>query len=155
MALLAYSAAFAAAAWTAFILFVAVLSGTGAQVAEPAATVLPAPQAPLAVQTSATVQPAVAAADVDEYQGLPPGIGRDEVLGLCGACHSMKLVTQQGLSRPTWSEVLEFMVEEQEMAELEPDDEKLVLDYLEKFYGPDRLALKLKREAGAAPSGGD
>ncbi len=149
MALLAYAAAFAAAAWTAFILFVAVLSGTGVQMAQPGATALPAPQA------SATVQVATPAADVDEYQGLPPGIGRDEVLGLCGACHSMKLVTQQGLSRSTWSEVLEFMVEEQEMAELEPDDEKLVLDYLEKFYGPDRLALQLKREAGAAPSGGN
>ena len=149
MALLAYSAAFAAAAWTAFILFVAVLSGTGVQVAEPGAAAAPAPQASVAMQAAAP------AAGVDEYQGLPPGIGRDEVLGLCGVCHSMKLVTQQGLSRSTWSEVLEFMVEEQEMAELEPDDEKLVLDYLEKFYGPDRLALRPKREAGAAPSGGN
>ena len=81
----------------------------------------------------------------DDYQGLPPGEGRDEVLGLCGACHSMKLVTQQGLSRSTWAEVLVFMVEEQEMAELDPEDEKLVLDYLAKFYGPDRLARRMAR----------
>ena len=81
----------------------------------------------------------------DDYQGLPPGEGRDEVFGLCGPCHSMKLVTQQGLSRSTWEEVLVFMVEEQEMAELDPEDEKLVLDYLTKFYGPDRLARRMAR----------
>ncbi|MDE0385920.1 MAG: hypothetical protein OXI22_18705 [Defluviicoccus sp.] len=57
----------------------------------------------------------------------------------------MKLVTQQGLSRSTWGEVLEFMVEEQEMAELEPEDEVLVLDYLAKFYGPDRRARRMRR----------
>lgn len=81
----------------------------------------------------------------DDYQGLPPGEGRDEVFGLCGACHSMMLVTQQGLSRSTWEEVLVLMVEEQEMAELDPEDEKLVLDYLAKFYGPDRLARRMAR----------
>ena len=81
----------------------------------------------------------------DEYQGLPPGSGRDEVLGICGACHSMKLVTQQGLSRSTWAELLVLMVEEHEMAELEAEDEVLILDYLAKFYGPDRLARKMKR----------
>ena len=153
MGLLAYAAAFAAAAWTAFVLFVAALSGTGARMAETPAAPPPAPRAEAPVQAAAAVEPA--AAEEDDYQGLPPGTGRDEVLGLCGACHSMKLVTQQGLSRSTWSEVLVFMVEEQEMTELEPDDEKLVLDYLEKFYGPDRLALKMKRGAGAAPPAGD
>ena len=86
-----------------------------------------------------------AAGEDDDYEGLPPGEGRDEVLGLCGACHSMKLVTQQGLSRSTWEEVLVLMVEEQEMAELEPEDERLVLGYLAKFYGPDRLARRMAK----------
>lgn len=81
----------------------------------------------------------------DDYQGLPPGTGRDEVLGYCGSCHSMKLVTQQGLTRATWIEVLDWMVEEQEMPELDAEDQKLVLDYLEMFYGPDRRALKATR----------
>ncbi|MDE0059044.1 MAG: hypothetical protein OXP07_13055 [Defluviicoccus sp.] len=83
--------------------------------------------------------------DDDDYEGLPPGEGRDEVFGLCGACHSMKLVTQQGLSRSTWEEVLVLMVEEHEMAELEPEDEIPVLNYLTKFYGPDRLARRMAR----------
>ena len=99
-----------------------------------------------AAQPSRALEAAVAAtSSEEEYEGLPPGSGRDEVLGLCGACHSIKLVTQQGLSRSTWVEVLVFMVEEQEMAELEPEDEVLILDYLEKFYGPERLARKMKR----------
>ena len=96
-----------------------------------------------AVYLSGTGPGAVSAED--DYQGLPPGEGREEVFGLCVACHSMKLVTQQGLSRSTWKEVLVFMVEEQEMAELDPEDEKLVLDYLTKFYGPDRLARRMAR----------
>ena len=57
----------------------------------------------------------------------------------------MRLVTQQGLSRSVWDEVLDYMVEEQEMAELEPEDRKLILDYLARFYGPDRRARKMAR----------
>ena len=85
------------------------------------------------------------AGEEDDYEGLPPGEGRDEVFGLCGACHSMKLVAQQGLSRSTWEEVLVLMVEEHEMAELEPEDERLVLNYLARFYGPDRLARRMAK----------
>jgi len=57
----------------------------------------------------------------------------------------MKLVTQQGLNRADWGEVLVYMVEEHEMAEIEPEDEKLVLDYLARFYGRDRRARKMGR----------
>lgn len=81
--------------------------------------------------------------DEDDYEGMPPGDGRDEVFAYCSACHSMKLVTQQGLTRADWAEVLVYMVEEHEMAELDEEDEKLVLDYLGKFYGRDRLARKM------------
>lgn len=83
--------------------------------------------------------------DEDEYEGLPPGEGRDEVFGYCSACHSIRLVTQQGLSRTVWDEVLVYMVEEHEMPELEPEDRKPILDYLAHFYGPDRRARKMAR----------
>ena len=101
---------------------------------------------PAAAEPNTTIaaQPA-ANEDEDEYQGLPPGDGRDEVFGLCGACHSLKLVTQQGLSRQRWDEVLVYMVEEQEMPELDRETNDLVLDYLTKFYGPDRRALEMAR----------
>ena len=31
-----------------------------------------------------------AEANQDEWQGLPPGKGREETFNLCGACHSLK-----------------------------------------------------------------
>ena len=76
------------------------------------------------------------------FRGMPAGEGRLEVFGFCGSCHSIDLVLQQGLSRDTWDEVLIEMVEEQEMVALQPEIREKVLDYLEKYYGPDRRARK-------------
>ena len=84
-----------------------------------------------------------AAAD-DEYFGLPEDTGREEVLAYCGACHSMKLVVQQGLTRQVWAEVLVWMYEEQEMDPLEPEEEKLVLDYLAQHLGPEGQKDRLR-----------
>lgn len=82
------------------------------------------------------VAPAVAG-DGD-FGGLPPGPGREEVFALCDACHSLKLVTQQGLDRDGWDETLDYMTGEQGMADLEPGERKLILDYLARNFGPDR-----------------
>lgn len=76
------------------------------------------------------------------FRGMPRGEGRLEVFGFCGSCHSIDLVLQQGLPRATWDEVLVEMVNEQEMAPLPAEIRQKVLDYLEKHYGPDRLARK-------------
>lgn len=80
----------------------------------------------------------------DETFGLPEAPGREEVLAYCGACHSMKLVVQQGLTRQSWQDTLTWMYEEQEMPRLEPDEEKLVLDYLAKYVGPDSQKERLR-----------
>lgn len=89
--------------------------------------------------------PAVVAGehDSDDWQGLPAGEGREEVFARCGTCHSLMLVTQQGLSRERWDEALDWMVEEQEMAAPEPAERKLLLDYLARYYGHDRRARRL------------
>ena len=73
----------------------------------------------------------------DDFGGLPPGPGQEEVFILCDACHSIKLVTQQGLDRDAWDETLDYMTAEQGMPELEPDERRLILDYLAKNIGPD------------------
>ena len=86
-----------------------------------------------------------AGAAEDEYAGLPDAPGREEVATYCVACHSLKIVVQQGLTRSDWSELLTWMYEEQEMPELEPDEKKLVLDYLAKFVGPDTQKKRLKQ----------
>lgn len=74
------------------------------------------------------------------FGGMPEDEGRLEVFGFCGSCHSIDLVLQQGLTRAVWEEVLVEMVRDQEMAPLRDDDRRKVLDYLEKYYGPDRRA---------------
>ena len=87
-----------------------------------------------------------ALADEDELGGIPRGPGAEETYYLCSACHSFRLVAQQGLSRESWEEALVWMVEEQEMEEPEPAELQLILDYLAKYYGPDRLARKLAKQ---------
>ncbi len=74
------------------------------------------------------------------FRGMPDDEGRIEVFGFCGSCHSIDLVLQQGLSRATWDEVLVEMVEDQEMAPLQPEIRVKILDYLQEYYGPDRKA---------------
>ena len=82
------------------------------------------------------------------FGGMPDDEGRLEVFGFCASCHSIDLVLQQGLTRAVWEEVLAEMVSEQEMAPLRDDDRRKVLDYLEKYYGPDRLARKGGENSG-------
>jgi cytochrome c len=70
------------------------------------------------------------------WGGLPAGPGREEVFYSCNACHSLMLVTQQGMSRDRWDETLDWMIEEQGMSEFSDDATRaLVLDYLSQHYG--------------------
>ena len=89
-------------------------------------------------------------ADDDETFGLPDDPGRDEVIGYCGACHSMMLVLQQGQTRDGWAELLDWMYEEQGMAQLDAEEEGLVLDYLAKHVNPESQKQRL-RERGILP----
>ncbi len=73
--------------------------------------------------------------DDEDWLGLPPGEGREEVFYACQACHSLKTVQQQRLSKESWEETLVWMVEEQGMSEPDPEEFKLLLDYLGVYYG--------------------
>jgi len=79
--------------------------------------------------------PAGASNDSD---ALPAGEGRELVFGICNGCHSVKLVAQQGMTRPKWDETLEWMVNQQGMPELKPEIENAILDYLSTHFGPNR-----------------
>jgi hypothetical protein len=70
----------------------------------------------------------------EDLGGLPPGPGQEVVYYTCNACHSIRLVTQQRLSRERWDGLLDWMVEEQGMAEPAPEDRELILDYLGTHY---------------------
>ena len=80
-----------------------------------------------------------ALADQDEdFGGLPPGEGREAVFNTCQACHSLAIVKQQGLSRKSWDETLDWMIEEQGMPEPEPEEREQLLTYLSGTFGIDR-----------------
>ena len=78
----------------------------------------------------------------------PEGPGREEAGYLCGACHSLRLVTQQGLSRGDWDETLDWMVEEQEMEPLEPAEHELILSYLATHFGVDHRPRHVQNTPG-------
>lgn len=83
----------------------------------------------------------VTAADGDEepeYGVLVDKPGAEETYIYCAACHSERIVAQQGLTRKDWVELLEWMVDEQEMDEIEEPDYTIILDYLTKHYNTDR-----------------
>lgn len=80
----------------------------------------------------------------DEYEGLPAGPGQDEVYAICSGCHSVKLVVQQGLSRESWEETLDWMVDEQGMAEMDAETRTIVLDYLATQLGTDHRPARVQ-----------
>ncbi len=67
---------------------------------------------------------------------FPSGAGRDETFYACTACHGFKLVAQQGMSRQRWDDTLTWMTEKQGMPELESEERKIILDYLESTFSP-------------------
>ena len=86
-----------------------------------------------------------AGAQEDDYDLLPDDTGRDEVYAVCGGCHSIKTVIQQGLPRERWDELFDWMVEEQGMAELDTETRATVLDYLDRHFNTDHRPTYLKR----------
>ncbi len=75
---------------------------------------------------------------------LVAGDGAAETYAYCIACHSERLVAQQGLTRQGWEEVIELMVEEHGMAPIEAPALARVLGYLSTHYGPDRPNFPLQ-----------
>ncbi|MDD1781034.1 c-type cytochrome [Enterovibrio sp. ZSDZ35] len=66
---------------------------------------------------------------------LTPDDNMTLVAAACSSCHSLHLVVQQGLSKDSWDETLEWMVDEQGMDPLPAEEHEKVLIYLAKHYG--------------------
>jgi len=50
-----------------------------------------------------------------------------------------------GISRESWDETLDWMVEEQGMAELDADMRKIILDYLSEYLNIDHRPAHVKK----------
>lgn len=70
------------------------------------------------------------AEDDADFAAMPDGDGKDFVYLVCADCHSMNHVLQKKYSRAGWRAALKRMTVDFGMADLEPDETALVLDYL-------------------------
>ncbi|MSU88461.1 c-type cytochrome [Rhodobacteraceae bacterium 2CG4] len=88
----------------------------------------------------AAADPAAAADADEEYEFgvLVDAPGVEATYYACTACHSEMIVAQQGLSRKKWDELLDWMVEEQGMAEIDEPERTEILDYLAAHYNEGR-----------------
>lgn len=73
-----------------------------------------------------------AAADSD----LPDGKGKDIVENTCADCHSLERIKAQRLDEEGWNGIMREMMESG--ASINPDDIKVIVDYLTKNFGPDK-----------------
>lgn len=72
--------------------------------------------------------------ETDDYWGLPREGAYELVAGYCSACHSLQIVMQQRASRERWRSMLKWMVEEQNMPPLDPQEYEQILDYLTEHF---------------------
>jgi len=70
----------------------------------------------------------------EQYPDHP---NRDDAFYFCTACHSFKLVAAQSMSRDRWDESLTWMVKRHNMPDVQGEDRRKILDYLEKAF-PER-----------------
>jgi mono/diheme cytochrome c family protein len=75
-------------------------------------------------------------ADDRGIDDFPEGKGREETANMCAACHSGRLVSQQGMSRAQWDETLDVMTARHKMPKLEGEERALILDYLAAAFPP-------------------
>ncbi len=67
----------------------------------------------------------------------PAGQGRELVGHTCNVCHSLAIVKQQGQTHEGWSELIEWMIDEQGMSELDLSDKETIVDYLATHFNTD------------------
>jgi hypothetical protein len=75
----------------------------------------------------------------EQPEQYPDGPNREDTFYFCTACHSFKIVAQQGMSRERWDESLTWMTERHNMPQVHGKDRDKILDYLAGAF-PERRA---------------
>jgi len=78
-------------------------------------------------------------ARIDAESGMINDPNLMMVKAQCTACHSSKLILQHRFTRAGWVERIRWMQKYHKLWDL-GESEKVVLDYLEKHYGPENAA---------------
>ena len=71
----------------------------------------------------------------EDANGLLIDTGYEQVRAQCGACHSLRLVTQNRSDRDGWLAMIRWMQDSQGLWPL-GENEPIILDYLAAHYGP-------------------
>jgi hypothetical protein len=82
-----------------------------------------------------TAAPA-SAQEAEDMDSLPAAEARETVFYACTACHGTRIIRQQGLTRERWERTIDYMIERHSMPAPEPDDRKLIVDYLAEHFPP-------------------
>ncbi|GAB3950213.1 hypothetical protein GCM10028805_27770 [Spirosoma harenae] len=78
---------------------------------------------------------------IDAESGLVNDANLMMVKSQCTACHSSKLILQHRFTRAGWLERIRWMQKYHKLWDL-GESEKVVLDYLEKYYGPSAIQAR-------------
>jgi hypothetical protein len=73
----------------------------------------------------------------EQPEQYPDGPNREDAFYFCTACHSFKIVAQQGMSRERWDESLTWMTERHNMPQVHGQEREKLLDYLATAF-PER-----------------
>ncbi len=73
-----------------------------------------------------------------EFGVLADAPGVETTFYTCTACHSERIIAQQGQDWKGWEGILDWMVEDQGMDALDDADRTEILEYLTKNYNEDR-----------------
>lgn len=78
---------------------------------------------------------------IDEETGLINDTNLMMVKAQCTACHNTKLIQQHRFTREGWKDKIRWMQKNHKLWDL-GESEKVVLDYLEKYYSPKMASQK-------------
>lgn len=103
----------------------------------------------VAALAAALLSSAGSFAQEETPETLPDFPGREETFGYCIGCHSMKVVSRQGMDRVRWDDTLRWMTEKHNMPEPDVEMRKTLLDYLAQAFPRRR---RPRAAAGSTPS---
>lgn len=78
-----------------------------------------------------------AAPPTGELADMPDGPGRTLTFATCTACHGIRIVKAQGMSRARWEEIIQVMIEKNGMPAPDPAVREQILSYLAAAF-PER-----------------